>query len=607
MIKKLTLFKGRTIVFLLLMCLVLLEACRKDRFNLNSDNEQNKQLISESLIESWIDDNSLAKLFTLDWSKARQGKLQGKNVVRIPVLNNDNITGLLNKSEFYGPNQNLTSGKTGSVPRKPGSNTNYDDQQPPEIFFIQSNGDSKFHSYLINFVPENKAITNKDHRNGKLYEWNLTGDTIFVQEVKNNILKLSYCMKLRQDLGIDNSAITLKNKQFQSLNGLKDKKTSNFWKFIANLSNDLLGWIGSLFGLSVYSDFASNGGGAWRLNINWGSVFGGGSNSGNNGTSGYLASGWPIYNAYIPGVYYQGTDIVAEQGGGNPGSPGNPGNPNAVSLDDGFGPYPTSHGPNVSVNTLTADYVIRQLGIGGYLEQSFLRNPNNIEITAALADYVDKISVLDQNDILFGQWALDYVMENPEVIFAELKDNNAANIVLPNLDISELDNYPKFKSLVGDLPQFLLRYPNILKALSLTTGLTETRIKQLMQPGKGPKVRVVNNLRDANGNDVVGQFDDSNKILKIDNGYISDLDNANTPTKYQAIGLILTITTLHEFVHFGRDANNLPKRMAGIITGKGSYEAGWYFEDIITAPGSYRLEPANAQDWLRYYRVKSRQ
>ncbi|WP_322974285.1 hypothetical protein [Pedobacter sp. PF22-3] len=163
------------------------------------------------------------------------------------------------------------------------------------------------------------------------------------------------------------------------------------------------------------------------------------------------------------------------------------------------------------------------------------------------------------------------------------------------------------KLLVNDLPNFLTHYPNILKALSLTTGLTEKRIKELMQPGKGPKVIVINNLKDANGNDVVGQFDNKNKILKIDNGYVNDLDIANTPTKYQALGLILTITTLHEFVHFGRDANNLPKRMAGVVTGKGSYEAGWYFEDIIAAPGSNRLEPANAQEWLRYYRVKSRQ
>lgn len=41
--------------------------------------------------------------------------------------------------------------------------------------------------------------------------------------------------------------------------------------------------------------------------------------------------------------------------------------------------------------------------------------------------------------------------------------------------------------------------------------------------------------------------------------------------------MILTITTLHEFVDYGRDINNLPKRMAGLKTGKGSIEAGVYF------------------------------
>lgn len=60
-----------------------------------------------------------------------------------------------------------------------------------------------------------------------------------------------------------------------------------------------------------------------------------------------------------------------------------------------------------------------------------------------------------------------------------------------------------------------------------------------MQPGKSPKDIFVNDLKDAAGNDVVG-------------------------AKYHVIRLILTITTLHEFVQFGRDANNLSKRMAGL-------------------------------------------
>lgn len=45
---------------------------------------------------------------------------------------------------------------------------------------------------------------------------------------------------------------------------------------------------------------------------------------------------------------------------------------------------------------------------------------------------------------------------------------------------------------------------------------------------------------------------------------------------------MLTITTLHEFVHFGRDTNQL-SNLIGDKRGVGR-EAGWYFEDAI-APG----------------------
>ncbi|RBQ11704.1 hypothetical protein [Pedobacter miscanthi] len=152
----------------------------------------------------------------------------------------------------------------------------------------------------------------------------------------------------------------------------------------------------------------------------------------------------------------------------------------------------------------------------------------NRAIADELVAYMDNIQTPTQNDIDFLNWSIAYLKENPEVVFSELKDANNANIVLPNLDLSALNNYPKFRALVNDLPNFLTSYPNILKALSLTNGLTEKKIKDLMQPGKGPKVIVVNNLKDAAGNDVVGQFDNVNKILKIGNGYVDDLDRATT-------------------------------------------------------------------------------
>jgi|GEM_PF-2801761 len=180
--------------------------------------------------------------------------------------------------------------------------------------------------------------------------------------------------------------------------------------------------------------------------------------------------------------------------------------------------------------------------------------------------------------------------------------DGTGGISLPDLDVSELGNYPKFKALVVDLPNFLKKYPNILKALSYTTGFTEAKITELMQPGKGPKVVVVQNLKDIHGRDILGQFDPATKNLKIDDGYVNGIDIVQTPIRYQAIGLMLTVTTLHEFVHFGRDANQLTNK---VEVGSHKYEAGWYFEGAIVPDGVGQLGPDTAVEWLKYYTVKS--
>ena len=179
---------------------------------------------------------------------------------------------------------------------------------------------------------------------------------------------------------------------------------------------------------------------------------------------------------------------------------------------------------------------------------------------------------------------------------------NTPNLNLPDLDVSQLGNYPEFKKLVTDLPNFLKKYPNIVKALSLTTGLSEAKIIELMQPGKGPKVVVVDNLVDENGIGLSGRFDKNNKILQIDGAYVRGLDAVNSPIRYSAIGLMLTVTTLHEFVHFGRDSNNLSDRYT--VDSGGLYEAGWYFEDSIQPGDIGRLGPETAVDWLKYYKVR---
>ncbi|MBE9603148.1 hypothetical protein [Pedobacter sp. MC2016-24] len=195
----------------------------------------------------------------------------------------------------------------------------------------------------------------------------------------------------------------------------------------------------------------------------------------------------------------------------------------------------------------------------------------------------------------------DTPIESPEDPYPP--EGGEGSISLPDLDVSGLDNYPKFKALVVDLPNFLKKYPNILKALSYTTGFTEAKITELMQPGKGPKVVVVQNLKDSKGRDVLGHFDEQTKTLQIDDGYVNGIDIVQSPIRYQAIGLILTVTTLHEFVHFGRDVNMLANK---IEVGSHKYEAGWYFEGAIAPDGVGQLGPDTAVEWLNYYTVKSK-
>lgn len=272
--------------------------------------------------------------------------------------------------------------------------------------------------------------------------------------------------------------------------------------------------------------------------------------------------------------------------------------------EGGGGKLPIIDDETPSQFAIELQLFINELQISDALLVSFLANNKNVFNTLNNYHITNGKTVENKE---FVKWAIKYLFEFPDADIDELiaiNDVPNSNINLPILDTSELNNYPAFKALVEDLPNFLNSYPNILTALENTTGLTTTKIKQLMQPGKGPKVVVINNLKSTNGYDILGQYDDQNKILRIDKDYVSDLSKANTPIKYKGVGLILIITTLHEFVHYGRDINNLPERMAGLKTGKGSFEAGVYFEDMIIPPGASPLEPATAHGWLRYYNIK---
>lgn len=164
----------------------------------------------------------------------------------------------------------------------------------------------------------------------------------------------------------------------------------------------------------------------------------------------------------------------------------------------------------------------------------------------------------------------------------------------PNFDVSALNKYPKFKNLASNLQSFLKKFPNVLKALKEYTGLSEVKILELMKPGKGPKIIPIPNLN-YKGNDCYGMFNKTTGTIEINENYVKGFEVAQSDAAIQATGMLLTIVTLHEFVHFGRDINSLSVDING-------YEAGWMFESNISPPrGTTKIEDTNAYIWIKSY------
>ncbi len=94
--KKIALSKIRLITCLVLLCLVLVQSCRKDSLDLPSAEVVNlqQQKIDKATLVNWFATNPAAKLLTPDWKNAKQAVIMGKNVVRVPTLNVDKYAAL---------------------------------------------------------------------------------------------------------------------------------------------------------------------------------------------------------------------------------------------------------------------------------------------------------------------------------------------------------------------------------------------------------------------------------------------------------------------------------------------------------------------------------
>ncbi len=85
----------------------------------------------------------------IDWKNAKQTIFKGRQVIKIPLLNENRL-----------PTQKPDGRKVDAIVSHTQSDalpSTYFDQHPPEVFFIKDNNDS-IHSSLLNFIPDNQAI-----------------------------------------------------------------------------------------------------------------------------------------------------------------------------------------------------------------------------------------------------------------------------------------------------------------------------------------------------------------------------------------------------------------------------------------------------------------
>ncbi|RZL44177.1 MAG: hypothetical protein EOP00_20925, partial [Pedobacter sp.] len=411
-----------------------------------------------------MESNPAALALTLDWKNARQAVIQGKNVVRIPTLNVDKISSLnktvdlkLNKLAGEGV-QTGNKGKTSDAPSATtGNNANYYAQHPPEVFFIQDNNSTKLNAYLLNFVPTNpNEEFGKDSLwTGKLYEWNLRGDTVLVQDFEKSKLNEKFAFKA-QDEEMSNSNGNKLDSKLNSTNiSLKDKETSSFFGWLLNAVENLLGKIGSLFGISEHKDRYNEDGyyEHWRISIER-ILENDGNNNVNDNTGGiYVTAGFYVHYEYVPG-------IETPDGSGNNGSTNWDPLPNSGGGNSG----PNNNPPYSAANNLIDKLMLT------IAQANFLRaNDGPNSISEALDNYLYENGGTPEN-IEFVEWAVGYLNENQTYTWNNFSDRFITNTAQYKLDSYIRNKYPKFSSIADGLVFFLGSNPKVVAALAKYSG-----------------------------------------------------------------------------------------------------------------------------------------
>ncbi|KQB99154.1 hypothetical protein [Pedobacter sp. Hv1] len=391
-VKKLTFFKKEFIASALLFLCLFLVQCKKDIVNPTNDQfDVNKQVIKEEQIINLLNEIPAAQLLTLDWKKSQQATVDGKKIVRIPILNINKLMNVelppdlrLNENISQGKQMSGKTQSNGSSNEAGTPNPNYFEKHPPELFIIKDAGSDKLSAYLFNFVPTNPNVDFGENGiwTGNLYEWNLKGETVWTQEIVKSKLKQKYGLKNPNQTESTNK-VGAKGKVLRA----DDQKVGYIFKWLADLLGDVVGWIAHTLGIPTY--YTNHFGGGWR--IDWGAFPTSNPDSDGGFTGPVDRDG--VYGSYVPGY----------------GSGGN------------YDPYPNNNpsGPTSGSATVAGStlYLIRTLELTDTDEMDFLaEHPTSSD---KLATYLEAMGKTTESKA-FVKWAIERFMNDNNVSLEQL-------------------------------------------------------------------------------------------------------------------------------------------------------------------------------------------
>jgi hypothetical protein len=265
--KRLTL-SNFLLTFIILLIGIFFNSCKKDfdlNSNISSPSIKNSNAVTAEDLKLWQKESPVAQFLALDWKNAKHILIDGKKVVKVALLNENRM-----------PVKNKEVTSSSSLKFSSSLNTNFE-THPPEVYFVKDTKDS-LHSYLLNFIPDDPTKEFGENKiwTGKLYEWNLNSDSLFVHEYNQNKLTNRFILK-------GNSSTNLSNNN--------QIKTDNFWSFLGDVIDaigDFLNAVGYLLhipGTSIEQSRKYPRGNEWG----WpsfdfvGDIFGGGGGGGYNG------------------------------------------------------------------------------------------------------------------------------------------------------------------------------------------------------------------------------------------------------------------------------------------------------------------------------------